>query len=482
MDPAIAWVLVVGMVMTVAASWLPAAQATRVSPLEAMRPVPDVTTKSTTGKFRLVFGALLVLAGGAALVYYSLEGLIGPAILAGAVSFVGVLALGVLFVPGAVYALGWLPRTLPGKMAQLNAVRNRSRTAATATALIVGTTLVALILTGGRTAQDNTDELLATNYPVDIYAELSDVDPADTAQLAAVTDELAGTTGVAAAEALTPVATLDEPWAEVVYSADPHTLAAISDGMTDDEAASLQDPGTVLVPESHETDTLTVTTAEGDEVTLEAVQSELSSITPVVSEQTAADFGVDSAVTPVVWLAVTNDDISQADLQEVITDLVTNAELSAQDVSSPLVMRSIYQQAIDAVMLTVVGLLGISVVIAFVGVANTLSLSTLERTRENSLMRALGLTRRGLRSMLAWEAILISAVGAILGSILGMLYGWAGSTVIFRQMSSDPVDMSWPILETGIVVIIAVLAGLIASLAPSRRAARLSPVQGLATV
>src|SRR5690625_274392 len=214
MRPALACVLVVGMVMSVAASWLPAAQAARVSPLEAMRPVPDVTTKSTTGKFRLVFGALLILAGGAALVYYSLEGLIGPAILAGAVSFVGVLALGVLFVPGAVYALGWLPRTLPGKMAQLNAVRNRSRTAATATALIVGTTLVALILTGGRTAQDNTDELLATNYPVDIYAELSDVDPTDTAQLAAITDELAGTNGIAAAEALTPVATLDEPWAD----------------------------------------------------------------------------------------------------------------------------------------------------------------------------------------------------------------------------------------------------------------------------
>src|SRR5690625_5365322 len=114
-------------------------------------------------------------------------------------------------------------------MAQFNAVRNRSRTAATATALIVGTTLVALILTGGRTAQDNTDELLATNYPVDIYAELSEVDPADTAQLAAVTDELADTNGIASAEALTPVATLDEPWAEVVYSANPHTLAAISE-------------------------------------------------------------------------------------------------------------------------------------------------------------------------------------------------------------------------------------------------------------
>ncbi|HEY4557327.1 MAG TPA: ABC transporter permease, partial [Enteractinococcus sp.] len=176
-----------------------------------------------------------------------------------------------------------------------------------------------------------------------------------------------------------------------------------------------------------------------------------------------------------------HQDVSQADLQELITTMIADTELSAQDVSSPLAIRSIYQQAIDAVMLTVIGLLSISVFIAFVGVANTLALSTLERTRENSLMRALGLTKHGLRSMLTWEAILISAVGAILGSGLGMLYGWAGSTAIFRQISSDGPAMSWPWLEVGGVILVAVLAGLIASLAPSHRAAKLAPVQGLAT-
>src|SRR5690625_4037493 len=263
--------------------------------------------------------------------------------------------------------------------------------------------------------------------------------------------------------------------------ADPGQLAEISADIDQADAQALQEPGTVLVPEQHEADTLTVTTTEG-EVQLDAVQSDLPSVTPLVSPETAEQLAVDTAGTVVVWLKVENENIAQADLQEMITNMIADAELSANDVSSPLIMRSMYQQAIDAVMLTVVGLLGISVLIAFVGVANTLALSSLERTRENSLMRALGLTKRGLRAMLAWEAILISAVGAILGSILGMLYGWAGSTVIFRQMSSDPVDMTWPILETGIVVMVAVLAGLIASLAPSRRAARLSPVQGLATV
>lgn len=480
MDLSILWVLLAGVVITVVASWLPASQAMRVSPLEAMRPVPASTMGSKAGKLRLVLGSLMLLAGGAALVFFAAAGLVGMAIVAGAVSFIGVLALGVLFVPGAVYALGGLTRWtgIPGKMAQLNSVRNRSRTAATATALIVGTTLVAMILTGGRTAQDSTDEMLATNYPVDIYAELADIDPADTAQVNSTTEALAETAGIADAEALYPVGSIDESWSEQVMTADPEHLAGISDSVSDDDAQALEETGTVLVPEHHESNTLTVTTADG-EVELDVVRSDLSSVTPIVSAETAEQLSMDVTGMAVVWLSVADEDISQADLQEIVTNMVADTEVSSQDVSSPLVLRSMYQQAIDAVMLTVIGLLGISVLIAFVGVANTLALSSLERTRENSLMRALGLTKRGLRSMLIWEAILISAVGAILGSVLGMLYGWAGSVAIFSQLASGGVDITWPWLEVSGVIAVAVIAGLIASVAPSRRAAKMSPVEGL---
>ena len=480
MDLSILWVLLAGVVITVVASWLPASQAMRVSPLEAMRPVPAATMGSKAGKLRLVLGSLMLLAGGAALVFFAAAGLVGMAIVAGAVSFIGVLALGVLFVPGAVYALGWLTRWtgIPGKMAQLNSVRNRSRTAATATALIVGTTLVAMILTGGRTAQDSTDEMLATNYPVDIYAELADIDPTDTAQVNSTTEALAETAGIAGAEALYPVGSIDESWSEQVMTANPEHLAGISESVSDDDAQALEETGTVLVPQHHESNTLTVTTADG-EVELDVVRSDLSSVTPIVSAETAEQLSMDVAGMAVVWLSVADKDISQADLQEIVTNMVADTEVSAQDVSSPLVLRSMYQQAIDAVMLTVIGLLGISVLIAFVGVANTLALSSLERTRENSLMRALGLTKRGLRSMLMWEAILISAVGAILGSVLGMLYGWAGSVAIFSQIASGGVDITWPWLEVSGVIAVAVIAGLIASVAPSRRAAKMSPVEGL---
>lgn len=483
-DPNILWVLAAGVIITVVAAWAPASQAMRVSPLEAMRPVPAATLGSKAGKFRLVLGALMLVGGTTALVFFALDGLIGLAILAGAISFIGVLAMGVLFVPGAVYSVGWLARAtgVPGKMAQLNAVRNRSRTAATATALIVGTTLVALILTGGRTAQNNTDEMLATEYPVDVYAQLTNIDPTDTTAVDSTVDQLASTSGIADAEPVYPVGSIEESWSDAgtVMTAEPAEVANISADMDANDAQALQEPGTVLVPEQHDGDTLTVSTADGD-VELDAVHSDLSSVTPVVSPETAEQLGAQTAGTVMVWLKVEHEDISQADLQEMITTMVADTELSPQDVSSPLVMRAMYQQTIDAVMLTVIGLLGISVLIAFVGVANTLALSAMERTRENSLMRAMGLTKRGLRAMLTWEAVLISGVGAVLGSLLGMFYGWAGSQAIFAQISPGGVTTTWPWLEVSGVIIVAVIAGLIASVAPSRRAAKMSPVEGLAT-
>src|SRR5699024_4963451 len=85
MDLSILWVLLAGVVITVAASWLPASQAMRVSPLEAMRPVPAATMGSKAGKLRLVLGSLMLLAGGAALVFFAAAGLVGMAIVAGAV-------------------------------------------------------------------------------------------------------------------------------------------------------------------------------------------------------------------------------------------------------------------------------------------------------------------------------------------------------------------------------------------------------------
>ncbi|WP_335644527.1 ABC transporter permease [Arthrobacter crystallopoietes] len=135
---------------------------------------------------------------------------------------------------------------------------------------------------------------------------------------------------------------------------------------------------------------------------------------------------------------------------------------------------------IDVLLLVVTGLLAVAVLIALVGVANTLSLSVLERTQESSLLRALGLTRNQLRGMLALEAVLIAGVAALIGSGLGILYGWLGAQSALGTFTAVVPDVPW--LQLAAVLAVAVVAGLLASVMPARRAARLSPVEGLASV
>jgi putative ABC transport system permease protein len=134
------------------------------------------------------------------------------------------------------------------------------------------------------------------------------------------------------------------------------------------------------------------------------------------------------------------------------------------------------------VMLTVtVGLLAVAVLIAAVGLAGALSLSVLERTRENALLRALGLSRRGVRLTLGVEALLIAGVGAVLGTALGTTYGWLGLRAASAGLVDD-VALSVPWGQVVIVLGATTLTGLLASVLPARRATRVAPAEGIAAL
>ena len=127
----------------------------------------------------------------------------------------------------------------------------------------------------------------------------------------------------------------------------------------------------------------------------------------------------------------------------------------------------------------VVGLLGIAVVIALIGIANTLGLSVLERGRENALLRALGLTRRQLRATLAIEAVLLSVVATVLGTVIGVAFAWVGVQALVQPVV-DAAPMVLPWGQLAVVVLVAGVAGLLAGVLPARRAARVTPAAGLA--
>ena len=126
-------------------------------------------------------------------------------------------------------------------------------------------------------------------------------------------------------------------------------------------------------------------------------------------------------------------------------------------------------------------MLAVAVVIAIVGIGNTLGLSVIERTSESALLRALGLQRRQLRLMLAVEAAVLAGVGSAVGIAAGIGYGWAGSASAFGEAGESTVlDIPWG--QLGLVLLLAVLAALLASVLPARRAGMATPTQALAEV
>jgi putative ABC transport system permease protein len=480
----------VGVLLTVLASSSAALAATRVSPLEAMRPKEDAALGNRAGVVRLVAGALLLVAGAAGLVWGAASANLGVAVAGGAVSFVGVLMLAVLFVPAVVSVAGQAarPAGVPGRMARLNAVRNPGRTAATAAALLIGTTLVAMMLTGGRTAQVQMDTIFRAEFPVDMQVGLA----ADGG--AAERDRVAAVDGVDGAALLLPTGTAEvDGSTAAVYAADPAQLREVVAGLPVGEAERLGEPGTVLVPNTVESETLTVTGPEGSR-RFDTVLSASSALLPVISLEDARALGLGTGAgtaagsgtaeaAPQLWLQA-GEGIALDGLQDLNTAVAQAAGVSQEQVSGELALRLLYSVIIDGMLMVVTALLAVSVLIALIGVANTLSLSAIERTRENSLMRALGLSRGGLRGMLALEAVLISGVAALIGCALGTVYGGLGAHTVFGPLAAGiGQSIVWPAVpwpELALIVLVSVVAGLLASVAPSQRAARLSPVQGLA--
>ena len=150
------------------------------------------------------------------------------------------------------------------------------------------------------------------------------------------------------------------------------------------------------------------------------------------------------------------------------------------DVSGGAAERVAYGRVLDTLLLIVLALLTIAVVIAVVGIGNTLALAVVERRRESALVRALGLTAAQLRGMLATEAVLVAVVAAAAGTGLGVLFGWAGVSAIGSTASKVALNLSVPWDRVGSIAATATVAGLLASLAPAAAAARQSPVEALA--
>lgn len=470
-----AWLL--GVLVTVGSSLLPALRGTRVSPMAALRPDTTVDVRSAAGRWRLG-AAVVALGGGLVLLLESMASHSIAVLLAGgAVNFVGVLLLGPVLVPAAVRLLGLVVGRsgVPGRIAAANAVRNPRRTAATAASLLVGVTLVSGLVTGMATVRSTVDREMDVQFPLDLTLTGRHALDADVLGRVEAVRGVAGAAVLRGVDATvtrgrTRVATgpllgLDAASARVLRAPAPFGSPrrdAVYLPWDALGAAHLSEGARVTVRVGTRERSMRVRAAEG------------IGEAGVVSVATLDDLAGGAAAPRAVW-ALASDRADATDLRSAVTTVGWAADA---DVQGGLERRADVDRQLDVVTATVVTMLGAGMLIAVVGIGSTIGLSVLERAREHAVLRALGLTRRQLRGMLAVEAVLLATVAGVLGVALGAAYAFVGVHAVVGTVADD-VTLVLPSGQLVLLVLAAGTAGLVACLLPARRAARIAPAAGL---
>ena len=473
----------VGTLVTVVSAVLPAVRASRIPPLAALRDVSIGRVESP--RRRLLAGATLVVGGAGAMV----AGLAGSGIAwvgLGALGvFIGVFVLGPVIARPVVRATGAPLPGITGSLARENALRNPKRTARTGGALMVGVALVAAITVMSASMKDWIRDTFEEQFTGDFVVATNTfgfggISP----QLAGALNELpevATATGIRVGVAR--VGGPDPSDSEYV-SIDPTTAGPLFDiGMLEGSISGLTVDG-VLVDDDEaarrglmEGDTLDFQFLNGTRrtLTVQGIYTEQDMAGPlVVSHALHEQSGTDQFDFSVYIdkASGVSDDAARAAIADV-SNAYPNASLESR-------AEYIDDQAaqLDQIVNLMYGLLGLAVVIALFSIANSISLSIYERTRELGLLRAVGMTRRQTRAAVRWESVLIALLGTGLGVLVGMFFGWSISVTI-RDDGLGSFTVPWTSLL--VVVLMAVLGGVIAAIRPARRAARLDILHAIAT-
>ena len=502
-------ILLLGQAATVVPAWMPIHRATRVTPVEALQVTPGHDEHANASHERAQVCGALDFLGASALVLAMNEMVPYPVLVAAAgalVLSIGVLGSASLFVPTLVRAIGTLvDRVHPViRLATLNTRRNPRRVGATATALMLAVGLIVTVQVATRQAEASALQRLDARYPVDLglqaavqEAELADPNGSGPASQRDETPLLVGfvdqaldlvrtTPGVADAELLPTTEPLFVTSQTGSYQMLPFTALTPAANALLSHPVDL-DEGTIGL--STETMSRLGLTA-GRSVTLfshgpltgrflRAVECSVGRAVAVVHPMVLKE--LETPTKPGLIVAR----LSGASDSATIISQVKNRLLEFHpglDVSGGAELKASLRVLLDGVTLLITALLGIATLVAIVGMGNTLALSALERTRESGLLRALGLQRRGLAMTLLVEAVLVSLIAAAVGVLFGVLFGWAGAGVVLRSldMSVPALQIDWVrTLLTGAVVLV---AGALASVLPGRRAARVTPIEGLADI
>jgi putative ABC transport system permease protein len=464
----------VGITITVASALLPAHRGSKVPPIAAMR---DVAVEQTAFSRGRLFSGLGLLAVSIALVAIGLTGELALLGLGVALLFIALFVLGPLMARPVARVLGapvvrW--RGLAGSLARQNAMRNPKRTARTAAALMVGVALVSAITVFASSAKASIREIIGKQFTGDFVVSTDSFGFGGLPVTLA--PELSELPGVEAATGIQLGLARVDGKNSPVSVVDPSTVNRVFDlGIVSGSVEALDDTGILVSQARAESSGLRlgsqvpITFLDGTSrtLTVQAVyaKDELAGAYSIAKSLYAQGGGDQYDFSIFVRLS---DGASAADVQRQIAAAVEPYPTATLESRSEYIDAQAAQ--IDAFVNLVYGLLALAVVIAVVGIANTLSLSVYERTRELGLLRAVGPTRPQIRSMVRWESVMTAVLGAAQGIVIGTGLGWA---VVVALRSEGFNTFQFPVGTLITVLLLAIVCGVVAAARPARRAAKL---------
>ncbi len=478
--------LVIGTVVTVGAGLLPAMRASKVPPLAALR---DVAVEKVRPSAIRVVAGIATTGIGVATVLASVLGGGGGNTLAfaglGAVAtIVGVVVTGPVVARPLSAVLGAPLRRLKGVtggLAQQNAMRNPRRTSGTAAALMIGVGVVTLFTVFGASLKASLNDTVQQSFGGDLAIRggnfgVGGLDPA-LADAVAERPEVADAVGLGQGQLRLEGSDTD------VTVADPARLEGLLDlDVTAGDFAALSDTQIAVAQDKADDKGWQV----GDQVSASFVDGSSATFTIgalfdstgvtgnyVLSRGAWAPHAVQT--TDALVLINLADGVS-VDAGRAAVEQVVGGFAGA-DVQDRDEYAASYGAQIDQILALVYIMLALAIVIALMGIANTLSLSIHERRRELGLLRAVGVTRAQVRSMVRWESVIIALFGTIGGLGLGVFLGWA----LVQAAGDENIALfSVPSTQLVVVLVVGAIAGIVAALRPARRAARLDVLAAIA--
>jgi putative ABC transport system permease protein len=486
--------LLVGVLVTLVSSLVPALRSTQVPPIAALhsfRPTP-------TRRRRIVYLVLSVLlaVAGLGMVLLGLFGSGGAGARAG---LMGGGAVAVVFavslfsprlVPPLASVAGWpleRLRHLTGRLARENAERNPSRTAVTAAALMIGVTLVAFVTVFAAGLKSTVAQVVDENFAGGLVIQNTDgfsPIPNATARAAERVPGVELVATIRGAEAkvlergrLGATTRVNAPSPDIGRTVNIEwkqggsqelrnlndTEAIVSDDFASSHGLALGDRFVLL----------TQALAHPSFRVVGEFDSKLGVLGSVLVTQRvmARDFDQTQDLTDFVEL----EEGANAERVQALLTKGVEAAFPVAEVLNQEELKESREEQINVLVMLVYALLAFAVLISLFGIANTLALSIHERTRELGMLRAIGMSRRQVRTMIRYEAVITALIGGILGLVLGLIF----ATLIAQPLKDEGFTLSYPIGSLVVLLAAAALAGVLAAILPACRASRLDVLQSL---